>query len=117
MPLPTLPAFFDMNYSEPSSGKLAPDGYLYNDQMFQTLNAMTIIVNSIVNSIVNQSQQVNVFINGIVPPSHTTAYITDPSHDFATDANIENGTLWYNSTLKKLQFKADSGLIETITST
>lgn len=107
MPTPTLPAFFDMIYTE-SNGKLAPDGYMYNDQMFQALNVLVILVNRITTTIVNGT---NIAINGINPPSYTTAQI------IALEPTVTAGTIWYNSTLKKLQFKADSGVIETITST
>lgn len=105
--IPTLPAFFDMVYSNPN-GKLAPDGYLYNDQMFQALNALVILVNGLTTSVVSGS---SVTINGINAPSFTTTQI------IALEPSVPNGTLWYNSTLKKLQFKADAGVIETITST
>ena len=105
--IPTLPAFFDMVYSQ-ANGRLAPDGYLYNDQMFQALNALVILVNGITTSVVEGS---NVTINGLNPPSFTTTEIT------ALEPDVPLGTIWYNSTLKKLQFKADTGVIETITST
>lgn len=111
MPLPALPAFFDMVYTKPETGKLAHDGYMYNDQTFQTLNAIVILINSFVNSVINQGTPVNVKNNGIAPPTYTTAEIV------ALEPNVTNGTMWYNSTLKKLQFKADTGVIETITST
>lgn len=104
--IPTLPAFFDMVYSQPN-GKLAADGYLYNDQMFQALNALVILVNGLTTSIVNGA---SVTINGLNPPSKTTAEI------MALEPDVPNGTMFYNSTLKKLQFKADTGVIETITS-
>lgn len=104
--IPTLPAFFDMYYTE-SSGKLTPDGYLYNDQMFQALNIMVIILNTIVSSSVNET---SVTVDGLAPPSKTSAQIT------ALEPSVGVGTMWYNSDLKKLQFKADAGVIETITS-
>jgi hypothetical protein len=105
--IPTLPAFFDMVYTE-ANGKLAPDGYLYNDQMFQALNALVILVNGLTTSIVQGASDVT--INGLNPPPKTTAEIT------ALLPSVTNGTMFYNSDLKKLQFKADAGVIETITS-
>lgn len=109
MSIPTLPAFFDMIYTKPD-GKLANDGYMYNDQMFQSLNALVILMNMIATTVVNQSETPNVILNGIAPPPFTTAEIV------ALEPDVPNGTMWYNSTLKKLQFKADTGVIETITS-
>lgn len=105
--IPSLPTFFDMIYTQ-KDGKLATDGYLYNDQMFQALNALVILVNLITTSTV---QGANVTVDGLNPPSKTTAEIT------ALEPDVPNGTIWYNSNLKKLQFKADTGVIETITST
>ena len=106
MTIPTLPAFFDMVYSQ-SDGRLSPDGYLYNDQMFQALNALVILVNSLTTTIVQNSA---VTVNGLNPPSKTTAEI------ITLEPDVKLGTIWYNSTLMKLQFKAATGVIETITS-
>lgn len=111
MPIPTLPAFFDMVYVQSESGKtdgkLAPDGYLYNDQMFQALNALVILVNSLTTSVVQGN---TVTMNGLNPPSKTTAQIG------ALLSSVAIGTIWYNSDSKKLQFKSDTSVIETITS-
>jgi hypothetical protein len=108
MAIPSLPTFFDMVYTK-QDGHLAADGYLYNDQMFRVLNVLVVLVNSLSTSAIDDKQ--NVTLNGLNPPSKTTAEIT------ALQPSVNNGTLFYNSTLKKLQFKADTGVIETITST
>lgn len=107
MAIQSLPTFFDMVYSKPD-GHLAPDGYLYNDQMFQALNALVILVNTIVTSTVSGA---SVTINGIHPPSYTTAQIV------ALEPNVPAGTLFFNTTLKKMQLKTDTGIIETMIST
>lgn len=107
MTIPTLPAFFDMYYTE-KDGRLTADGYLYNDQMFQVLNTALILLNSIINSTVINNQTVN---NGIQFPQYTTVEIV------ALEPNSLNGTVWFNTTLAKLQVKTASGVIETITST
>jgi len=104
----SLPAFFDMYYTDPKDGKLTSDGYMYNDQMFQTLNTHVTLTNSIATSVIDKQ---NVKVTGINPPSYTTLQIT------GLQPSVPVGTIWYNSTLKKLQFKSDAGLIETITST
>lgn len=106
MAIPNLPTFFDMTYTK-SDGKLSPDGYLYNDHMAQSLNNMVTLSNHMATSHV---QGGNVTLNGLTPPSKTTAEIT------ALQASVPNGTIFYNSTLKKLQFKSDTGVIQTITS-
>lgn len=110
MSIQNLPVFFDMYYTE-KDGKLTADGYLYNDQMFQALNLAIILINSFVNSVIMPNN--TIVNNGIVPPSFTTTQITA----FGADATIPNGTLWFNTTLAKLQVKTAASTIETITST
>lgn len=110
MTLPNLPAFYDMKYTQ-QDGSMTHDSKVFNDQTFQTLNALVILVNQMSLTIVNQQSANNVIYNGLTAPSFTTAEIV------ALEPSATNGTMWYNSTLKKMQFKADSGVIETITST
>lgn len=107
MAIQSLPGFFDMVYTK-SDGHLAPDGLSYNDQMYQALNALVIMINMMVTSTVSNG---TVVLNGVNPPSKTTAEIT------ALLPNVPVGSIWYNSNLKKLQFKADTAVVETITST
>lgn len=107
MAIQSLPTFFDMVYSK-SDGHLAPDGYLYNDQMYQALNSLVELVNLIVTSSISNG---TVTIDGISPPSYTTAQIV------ALEPSVPSGTLFFNTTLKKMQLKTDAGIIETITST
>lgn len=106
MAIPKLPAFFDMYYTE-KDGHLARDAYIYNDQLFQTLNLVELLLNHLSTTTIGVN---DVQFNGLNPPSKTTAEIT------ALEPDVVVGTLWYNSSLKKLQFKADDGVIETITS-
>ncbi|CAB4127666.1 hypothetical protein UFOVP93_4 [uncultured Caudovirales phage] len=106
MTIPTLPAFFDMNYTN-QSGKLTPDGYLYNDQMFQSLNLAVILLNGLINSAIINNNIVN---NGVQFPQFTSTEIT------ALQPAAANGTVWFNTTLAKLQVKTATGVIETITS-
>jgi hypothetical protein len=107
MTIPTLPPFFDMYYTE-KNGKLTADGYLYNDQMFQALNLAVILLNDLVNSAIINGNIIN---NGVQFPQFTTVQIT------ALEPNSANGTVWFNTTLAKLQVKTASGVVETITST
>jgi len=106
MSIPTLPAFFDMYYTE-KDGRLTADGYLYNDQMFQALNLAVIVLNGLINSAIINGVIVN---NGVQFPQFTTTQIT------ALEPNATDGTVWFNTTLAKLQVKTASGVIETITS-
>jgi hypothetical protein len=108
MSIPNLPSFYDMQYTIPSSGRMTPDSYLYNDQTFQALNIAVILLNSIINSSIINNQIIN---NGVQFPQFTTAEIT------ALEPNSLIGTVWFNTTLAKLQVKTASGVIETITST
>ena len=111
MAIQSLPPFFDMVYSKPD-GHLATDGFLYNDHMYQTLSSLITAFNFVFDTTVNTSLSGTnpVTINGLVPPSFTTAQITDLL------PNVSIGTIWYNNTLNKLQFKSGDNLIETITS-
>lgn len=92
MSIPALAPFFDMYFVE-ENGRLTPDAYLYNDQMFQTLNVL-----------------INMFNDGIQFPNKTTAEIV------AIEPSSGLGTVWFNTTLAKLQVKTATGVIETITS-
>jgi hypothetical protein len=107
MSLPMLPAFFDMYYTE-KDGRLSPDGYLYNDQMFQVLNLAINLINTMVSSSISNNTIVN---NGLTPPQFTTTQIT------ALVPNSVVGTIWFNTTLSKLQVLTAPGVVETITST
>lgn len=108
MTIPLLPAFFDMVMVKDDK-HLSPDGYLYLDQQFQVLNDVVNLVNSITTNTVSNG---SVTIQSLVPPTYTVA----PSAT-ALDA-LPLGAMWYNSTLKKLQFKSDTGpsVVSTITS-
>lgn len=93
MQSPALPAFFNMQATD-KEGKLSPDFYLYNDQMFQVLNS-------------------RLTIWGVVFPPLTNADVA------ALPANVTIGTTWYNSNLNKLQFLgiiAGVPTVQTITS-
>jgi hypothetical protein len=92
MAIPNLPTFYSMKYTD-KEGNLTSDASLYNDQTFQSLNAV-----------------VNNFNNGMQMPGYTTAEIT------ALEPNADIGTMWFNTDLAKLQVKTASGTIETISS-
>jgi hypothetical protein len=121
MPIQDLPAFFDMIYTI-EGGRLSPDGYLYNDQTFQTLNNLVGMFNNSSSTLFSDVASLQaVGINapallGINPPSFTTTQITAILALAPPDPVVPVGTMWYNSTIKKLQFKSDTGVVETITS-
>lgn len=110
MSLPSLPVFYDMYYTR-ENGRMTPDAYLYNDQMFQTLNLAIILLNTIASStIVGTGASSSIQIDSINAPGKTTAQIT------ALEPDAPNGALWFNTDLAKLQVKTAAGTIETITS-
>lgn len=111
MTIPTLPPFFDMYYTK-EDGRLSPDGYLYNDQMFQALNLAVILLNSLVTSSIVISGGVpnNIINDGVNFPQKTTAEIT------ALEPDAPIGAVWFNTSLAKLQVKTANGVVETITS-
>lgn len=94
MTIANLPTFYSMRFTE-DDGSLTGDSNLYLDQSFQTLN-----------------QIVNFFNQGLQTPQKTTAEIAV----YATQAAVPNGTIWFNTTISKLQVKTAAGTIETITS-
>lgn len=112
MTIPSLPPFYDMYYTK-SDGRLLPDAYLYNDQLWQALNIAVTLLNTLVTSTITSSNGVpnQIINNGVVMPSKTAAEIT------ALQPNAALGTLWFNTDLAKLQVKTAAGVIETITST
>lgn len=107
MPIANLPPFYNAENYVTKEGKLTPQSSMYHDQNFQSLNAQIILSNGIASTTVDKG---GVTINGINPPSLTTDKIT------ATAPSVPIGTIWYNSTLDKLQFKGKTA-IQTITST
>lgn len=97
LPIPHLPPFYDMGYTN-EKGNLTPEALLFNDQMWKTLN-----------------QIVEMFNDGIQNPNKTTAEITVLRDNDA----VPVGTVWFNTSLAKLQVKTAlgaPGTIETIQS-
>jgi hypothetical protein len=107
MTIATLPAFFDMNYTT-KEGRLTADAYLYNDQMFQSLNLVVILMNSLINSAIINNVIVN---NGVQFPQFTSAQIT------ALVPTSVLGTVWFNTDVAKLQVLTAPSVVQTITST
>lgn len=98
MAIPSLPPFFKMKLSD-EKGDITQEGHLYFDETFQTTNELVELTNRYVSD------------DGLTVPNKTPAEI------IALEPAANIGTLWFNTTLKKLQVKTDSGVIETITST
>lgn len=112
MSIPQLPPFFDMKFVN-DKGQLTKDGLLYNDQLSQALINILQLVNATIAS--QQDPATNANPNnyvaiGLVAPSYTTAQIT------AFEPNASVGTIWFNTTLSKLQVKTATSVVETITS-
>lgn len=98
MAIQDLPPFYNMKFAD-ESGNLSPEAHLHMDQTFQALNALMELVNRYISD------------NGIIMPNKTTAQIT------ALEPSASLGTVWFNTTLAKLQVKTASGVVQTITST
>lgn len=93
----TPPTFIDMIYTKEDGG-LTANALLYNDQQ-------SLVINTLVG-----------FFNRAVPfPVYTTTQVTNLN--LASDASIVVGSVWFNSTLAKLQVKTAAATIQTITST
>jgi hypothetical protein len=110
--IPTLPPFFDMQFTNKETGRLTQDGLLFNDQLWQSLNIMLTLVNSIITSAPgsNSKDYVN---QGLVAPSFTTTQI----NAFAAETQTPLGSIWFNTTTAKLQVLTATGVVQTITST
>ncbi len=122
MSIVNLPAFYDMIYVNKDDGKLSTDGYMYNDQMFQVLNDIVILLNAITSTQITgtSSNSQTVTINGINPPLKTTAEINAFVAETDTSKQLPVGTIWYNSDTDQLQFLslvAGVRTLKTITST
>jgi hypothetical protein len=115
MAISDLPVFFDMRYTE-ESGKMTSDAFLYNDNLWQSLNNAVFLLNSIIVSSVAldaDPEPTGAIINdGLVFPSKTTTEITA----YGADNSIPNGAAWFNTTSSKLNVKTAAGVIEAITS-
>lgn len=107
MAIQNLPVFTNLKYTD-EDGYLTPEAHLYSDQLWQTLNQIATLINELATTSVT-SNSVNYL--GLVAPSYTTAEIV------ALEVDAPVGTIWFNTTLSKLQLKTAAGVIETITST
>jgi hypothetical protein len=106
MAIPDLPVFFDMRYSD-DSGKLTSDAFLYNDNLWQSLNLAIFLLNSIVLSTVNADG--SIVNDGLVFPSKTNAEILD----YISDPDIPNGAAWYDLSDNKIKVKSN-GMLKVI---
>lgn len=114
MTIPSIPPFYDMPYTDPvSDGRLTSESYLYNDQLWQSLNIAVELLNTLITSTITTSGGVpnQIINNGVVFPPKTSAEIAT----LEPDASV--GTVWFNTDLAKLQVKTATGVVQTITST
>ena len=118
MTIQSLPPFYNMKFTL-TDGKLTPEAHLFEDQTFQALNNLMVMFNQLSSTLfVNVASLSAVGINapaliGINLPSFTTAQIT--AILAVVPSIVSVGTIWYNSTLDKLQFKGATA-VQTITS-
>lgn len=89
-----LPPFYNMPYTD-NEGKLTTEAEIFNDQAFQTLNALIDKVN-----------------NGWTFPSKTNTEITA----YGADTAVPVGTVWFSTTDSKLKVKTAASTIEEIQS-
>lgn len=112
MALIKLPAFYDMIYTKEDS-RLTGEAYMFNDQTFQVLNHLVELINDLTSTVIQAN---DVTVNGLNPPSKTTAEINAIVAETDPDKQVKIGTIWYDSSIKKLKFLSDTGVVETITS-
>lgn len=90
MTIPSLPAFYDMPFTD-DKGRLTSDARNYFDQQFQTLN-----------------QIVEMFNDGIQIPHKTAVEITA----LALEPTTKFGTIWYDTDNNVLKYLDDVGIKE-----
>lgn len=104
MATPPIPRFYDMPFTQ--EGKLTPQdkikltgqAKIYNDNLSTSLNSLHKLTNTYISN------------DGISFPNKTTAEITSLQPAAAL------GTIWFNTTISKLQVKTAPGIVETISS-
>lgn len=94
MSIPSLPEYINTKLVD-KDGMPSPIMSIFFDQQHQTLS-----------EVVNQHNE------GMIIPSKTTGQITE----LAAKTSVSNGTIWFNSSINKLQLKVGTGSVETITS-
>lgn len=109
MSVPKLPPFYNMNYTD-RDGNLTDESLSFNDQTWQSLNAMLSMFNQFVLS--SFDANANFTFQGLTFPTFTNAEIAT----FGADTDVPNGTVWFSSTDSKLKVKTAASTIETITS-
>ena len=120
MTIQDVPTFFDMVFSE-KDGTLAPDGYLYNDQLNQVLHLSVNDLNGTTSTFVQQGAQNpygfnpvpqpgQLVIIGLNPPSLTTAQIA--AIIAASPQVVPYGTIFYDNEIDKLYVFLRAGLQE-----
>jgi hypothetical protein len=128
MTIQNLPSFYDMTFTN-KDGRLTSDGYLYLDQQFQALNLGINDLNGTTSTFVQTPILFNdnpfslspippvgqLVIIGINPPSFTTEQINIIAANISPNPPVPVGTIWFNSTMNKLQFLGSIG-VQTITS-
>lgn len=107
MTITALPVFYDMPYTT-EEGKLTTEAHLHNDQTYQVLSTMLTLTNTTVASNVDTNN--NVTNQGIIFPSYTNAQI------IGMTLSAKIGTVWFNTTISKLQVKTGPITIQTIQS-
>jgi len=87
-----IPAFINVTFTD-KEGKLTPAMQFYNDQLNQVL------------------------FNGVGPNGFTVSQLTTADiTTLAANVNIPLGTVWYNTSINKLQVKTAPSVVETISS-
>lgn len=114
MSLPKLPPFSDIPWVN-ADGKLAPEAFLYSDEMSQTLIRAITLLNIVITSRIGvdptSGTDGQVINDGLIMANKTTVEINN------LEPNAALGTVWFDTTISKLKVKTASGIIETITST
>jgi hypothetical protein len=112
MSIVNLPIFYKMQWAD-ENGDLTVDSALFMDETNQTLITAVTLLNLIADARIVNDGSVNrgtVVNDALRAPQKTTAEIT------ALEPDATIGSIWFNTSLAKLQVKTAAGTVETITS-
>ena len=93
--VPVLPVFYDMAITQEGK-RMSNEAMLYNDNLWQSLNALVELVNTFIS------------YNGISVPQFTTAEIT------ALAVTAPNGTFWYDTDTNQIKAKSNGVVVVVV---
>lgn len=114
MALPDIPVFSNVKFVD-ENRNLTAEAALFNDELNQTLLAISNLISLISNGRVINDGSVNrgtIVNDALYAPDKTSAEIVS----LGADASIKVGAIFFDTDAAKLKVKVGAGVIETISS-